>query len=42
MAGTPRALRSGPIRFFFTHAHQDHLIGFPFFLPAYLQDYNII
>jgi len=24
-----------PIRFFFTHSHWDHLIGFPFFLPAY-------
>jgi phosphoribosyl 1,2-cyclic phosphodiesterase len=23
------------IRFFFTHSHFDHLIGFPFFLPAY-------
>ncbi|MGE5189983.1 MAG: MBL fold metallo-hydrolase [Gemmatimonadota bacterium] len=24
-----------PIRFFFTHAHWDHLAGFPFFQPAY-------
>ncbi len=29
------------IRFFFTHAHWDHLVGFPFFLPAYLDDFSI-
>jgi len=28
------------IRFFFTHAHWDHLVGFPFFAPAYSVRYN--
>jgi phosphoribosyl 1,2-cyclic phosphodiesterase len=33
----------GPKRFhlFLTHAHWDHLQGFPFFLPAYLKDFSI-
>jgi phosphoribosyl 1,2-cyclic phosphodiesterase len=29
------------IRFFFTHSHWDHLVGFPFFEPAYSPDYRI-
>jgi len=27
------------IRFFFTHSHWDHLLGFPFFRPAYRSDF---
>lgn len=30
------------IRFFFSHSHWDHLVGFPFFEPAYFPDYHII
>lgn len=29
------------IRFFFTHSHWDHLMGFPFFRPAYRQGYTL-
>jgi phosphoribosyl 1,2-cyclic phosphodiesterase len=29
------------IRFFFTHSHWDHLVGFPFFQPAYLDYFSI-
>ncbi len=29
------------IRFFFTHSHWDHLVGFPFFEPAYFENYKI-
>jgi phosphoribosyl 1,2-cyclic phosphodiesterase len=29
------------VRFFLTHAHWDHLVGFPFFEPAYSDQYNI-
>ena len=29
------------IRFFFTHSHWDHLVGFPFFRPAYLDYFSI-
>ncbi len=29
------------IRFFFTHSHWDHLVGFPFFRPAYLDSFSI-
>jgi phosphoribosyl 1,2-cyclic phosphodiesterase len=29
------------IHLFLTHAHWDHLMGFPFFRPAYLQGYKI-
>lgn len=29
------------IRFFLTHPHWDHLVGFPFFEPAYFDWYNI-
>ncbi|NVN98461.1 MAG: MBL fold metallo-hydrolase [Geobacteraceae bacterium] len=29
------------IRFFFTHSHWDHLMGFPFFPPAYRSDYTL-
>ncbi|MCX7826046.1 MAG: MBL fold metallo-hydrolase [Verrucomicrobiae bacterium] len=29
------------IRFFFSHSHWDHLVGFPFFEPAYFPDYHI-
>ena len=29
------------IYLFFTHAHWDHLMGFPFFTPAYLSKYKI-
>jgi phosphoribosyl 1,2-cyclic phosphodiesterase len=28
-------------RFFFTHAHWDHLLGFPFFRPAYRSDFTL-
>jgi len=30
------------IRFFFSHSHWDHLVGFPFFEPAYFPDYHIV
>jgi phosphoribosyl 1,2-cyclic phosphodiesterase len=30
-----------PIRFFFTHSHWDHLVGFPFFQPAYSENSHI-
>jgi len=40
-----KALRLEPtvseIRFFITHPHWDHLVGFPFFAPAYSENYNI-
>jgi phosphoribosyl 1,2-cyclic phosphodiesterase len=40
-----RAIRLEPsisdIRFFFTHSHWDHLVGFPFFAPAYFENYKI-
>jgi len=29
------------MRFFFTHSHWDHLVGFPFFSPAYSERYKI-
>jgi phosphoribosyl 1,2-cyclic phosphodiesterase len=29
------------VRFFLTHPHWDHLVGFPFFEPAYSDKYNI-
>lgn len=29
------------VRFFFTHAHWDHLLGFPFFRPAYRNDFTL-
>lgn len=29
------------LRFFFTHGHWDHLLGFPFFRPAYRKDYTL-
>jgi len=29
------------LRFFFTHAHWDHLLGFPFFTPLYSGDYKV-
>lgn len=29
------------LRFFFTHAHWDHLLGFPFFTPLYLPGYRL-
>lgn len=29
------------LRFFFTHAHWDHLLGFPFFTPLYLPGYQL-
>ena len=29
------------IRFFFTHSHWDHLMGFPFFQPAYAKDFTL-
>ncbi|PKN62177.1 MAG: MBL fold metallo-hydrolase [Deltaproteobacteria bacterium HGW-Deltaproteobacteria-15] len=32
---------TAPIRFFFTHSHWDHLVGFPFFRPAYLEQFSI-
>jgi len=32
---------SSEIRFLFTHSHWDHLSGFPFFEPAYLDRYRI-
>jgi phosphoribosyl 1,2-cyclic phosphodiesterase len=40
-----RALRreagTTQLRFFITHSHWDHLVGFPFFEPAYLSRYTI-
>lgn len=30
------------LRFFFTHSHWDHLVGFPFFEPAYLPEYRLM
>ncbi len=30
------------IRFFYTHSHWDHLVGFPFFAPVYSDRYDII
>ncbi len=40
-----KALRKagGPhdLRFFFTHSHWDHLVGFPFFEPAYFPEYHL-
>jgi len=35
-AGGPKELR-----FFFTHAHWDHLLGFPFFTPLYTPGYRL-
>ena len=32
---------STEIRLFFTHSHWDHLLGFPFFEPAYLDRFHI-
>ncbi len=32
----------GTIHLFFTHAHWDHLMGFPFFKPAYVRGNRII
>ncbi len=29
------------LNIFFTHAHWDHLMGFPFFKPIYFKNYNI-
>ncbi len=29
------------VRFLFTHSHWDHLLGFPFFLPAYASDFTL-
>ena len=34
----PRGKEAIPIRFFFTHSHWDHLVGFPFFEPAYSEN----
>ena len=43
--GLGKVLRDDPavseIRFFFTHAHWDHLAGFPFFEPAYFSRFGI-
>ncbi|MDD5627907.1 MAG: MBL fold metallo-hydrolase [Elusimicrobia bacterium] len=40
-----KALRREPgvseLRFFITHAHLDHLSGFPFFEPAYLERFSL-
>lgn len=30
------------IKLFLTHSHWDHLVGFPFFQPAYSSDYSIV
>ncbi len=29
------------VRFYFTHSHWDHLLGFPFFQPAYSNKYSL-
>jgi phosphoribosyl 1,2-cyclic phosphodiesterase len=36
-----READTSEIRFFFTHSHWDHLVGFPFFEPAYFDRFNI-
>jgi phosphoribosyl 1,2-cyclic phosphodiesterase len=36
-----READTSDIRFFFTHPHWDHLSGFPFFEPAYIDRFNI-
>ena len=36
-----REKETAPIRFFFTHSHWDHLMGFPFFRPAYSERFSI-
>lgn len=36
-----REKETAPIRFFFTHSHWDHLVGFPFFRPAYSEHFSI-
>lgn len=36
-----REKEPAPIRFFFTHSHWDHLLGFPFFRPAYSERFSI-
>ncbi|MBI3764040.1 MAG: MBL fold metallo-hydrolase, partial [Chloroflexi bacterium] len=36
------ALGKGTAHLFFTHAHWDHLMGFPFFKPAYIKGNRII
>ncbi len=33
--------KCGRINFLFTHAHWDHLMGFPFFKPLYFQRTNL-
>ena len=37
----PQKKEATQIRFFFTHSHWDHLIGFPFFQPAYSENSSI-
>lgn len=37
-----RNRNASSLRFFFTHGHWDHLMGFPFFAPAYSADYTIV
>jgi phosphoribosyl 1,2-cyclic phosphodiesterase len=41
--GRELARRDGPrlIHLFLTHAHWDHVQGFPFFLPAYRKDFTL-
>jgi phosphoribosyl 1,2-cyclic phosphodiesterase len=36
-----REIETVPIRFLFTHSHWDHLVGFPFFRPAYSERFFI-
>jgi phosphoribosyl 1,2-cyclic phosphodiesterase len=36
-----RESKISEIRFFFTHSHWDHLVGFPFFEPAYSDRFTI-
>lgn len=38
----PLGRGEGVLHFFFTHAHWDHVQGFPFFLPAYIPGNQLI
>ncbi|MHC4598569.1 MAG: MBL fold metallo-hydrolase [Planctomycetota bacterium] len=36
-----RQARPDPLHFFLTHAHWDHVMGFPFFKPIYRKEFSI-
>jgi phosphoribosyl 1,2-cyclic phosphodiesterase len=36
-----RSPKTDKVHLFFTHFHWDHIQGFPFFIPAYLKDFNL-